>query len=1211
MSNYITDKLSFGYWNICGAENKITEPDIIEQLNKHHIVILGETFLETHSIQLDGYKCKNVFRSGKRKKATRNYAGISVLIKNNITQFVKIVKITKEDFIWIRISKSLTGYSHDTFCCCAYIPPKGSPYYINNPDLNLFDVLNEDISCFSKLGHIMITGDLNASIGLKPETVTLDDFNRHIDNFLSMEEAWAPRRCSIDIKTTDWGKKLIDVCTAHNICLLNGRKLGDLEGRCTFYGRGSSAIDVTIVDRYIFSHTASFKVHKLTEFSDHCRIETILRCYPQNINFDDPSANDFVYDKYVWNKLNSLDKLTTAMSSPDFISLKEKIIKTDYPLSKNGCDQIGEDVNKLTKFLHDKCCDKKKVGKKSKTKTKKQKWFTPNCEIMRARVRRAANFLHRNPNNRLARAEYFSFRRKYKKLLKAAKKSHLEEQMMKLINSIDKTEMWSILSEIKGKKSGAPIAINELYSHFQSILNDVPKNIAENKLRFWKEKVSHFVKFNDKTTEYDAVPIGKYSTEKLTKLAKNLKNGKASFSDGTINEVIKHSIHDMSPVFVKFFNLLENVGVYPSVWNTSFLIPLLKKGCQSDPDNFRGLAVGSNISKFYSLCLNDKLTNYAETRSLLSPHQFGFRPDFRTSDAMFSLRSLISYYKNDSNKPVYSVFVDFSKAFDSVNRTALAFKLGKIGIRGTLLKLIIDMYRDTNYIIKSNGRFSVPFSAKFGVKQGCNLSPLFFNIFINDIHDSFDEPCKPLNINDWKVSSISYADDLVLLSESESGLQNTLVKLENYCNTWGLKVNIKKTKVVIFNKPFNNKSKKLHFEIDNKKLEVTNTYCYLGVDISNTGSFLNATDSLYKKGLRALYSIYSTLDVRSDVANTRLFLKLFDALVQPVVLYGCEIWGSHCLNSNNRLLTFVNKFYKTLIGVKQRSSNVGVLCELGRYPIEVNIAKAMIKYWFRLTSLPTNRLAAHCYWSLFNKNSLKDNWFDTIKMIINTTGQYDIWNNQVTLAFLQSNRLSKTQNYVIQALKDVYLQFANFKINSENKLYLFKNVADTQKISKYLTNIQGRNRRRAIANLRLGTLDIELEKGRHSGLDRDSRICKVCNLRKIESEEHFLFTCPALESVRKFFIRKISVAHSDFVNFSVSDQMKFLFFNNELDTDTLHMAADFLLALQNRRGFLMDLQNLLVKNQSTKKLKLVNWSKKARKIERVLKKNLLSQPPRP
>ena len=131
-------------------------------------------------------------------------------------------------------------------------------------------------------------------------------------------------------------------------------------------------------------------------------------------------------------------------------------------------------------------------------------------------------------------------------------------------------------------------------------------------------------------------------------------------------------------------------------------------------------------------------------------------------------------------------------------------------------------------------------------------------------------------------------DDLVLLSESECGLQNSLNKLENYCNTWGLKVNINKTKVVVFNKPFNSKIKSLKFVIDANKIEVSNTYCYLGVDISNTGSFLGATNSLYKKGLRALYSIYSTLDVRSDVANVRLFLDQLLALCNHIDEATCK-----------------------------------------------------------------------------------------------------------------------------------------------------------------------------------------------------------------------------------------------------------------------------------------------------------------------------------
>ena len=1096
--------VSIGAWNICGAERKISQPEVIKQLSRHHIIVLGETFLESHSIQLDGYKCKNVFRTGKRKKATRNYAGISVLIKNDIAQFVKIVKITKEDFIWLKISKILTGFSHDTYCCCAYIPPKGSPYYINNPDLDLFEVLTDEISAFSKLGHIMVTGDLNASVGSKPETLSFEDFNLHSDDISGINEVWAPRRYSTDTKTNVWGKKLIDVCTAHNICLLNGRKLGDYEGRCTYYGRNASVIDVTVVDKEIFSHTLAFNVHKLTEFSDHCLIETILACKPQSLNLNDPCVDNLVYDKYVWNKVNSLDKLTLTMSSPDFIKLKNKILNSSYPNSKVGCNQLSDDVNQLTKLLHEKSCDKKKIGKKSKIKVKTQKWFTPSCQIMRERVRRAANFWYRNPWNAHARAEYFFLKRKYNRLLKFSKKLHLEKQMMKLVESVDKNEKWKILSDMKGKKSVTTAPLNELHSHFKSILNDVPKNVAENNLKLVKEKVENFLKNKD-TPARESVPIGMYTESKLISLAKNLKNGKASFTDGFINEVFKNSIRDMSPVFVKLFNLIENVGIYPTAWNTSFLVPLLKKGCQSDPDNFRGLAVGSNISKFYALCLNNKLVNYVESHNILSPHQFGFREDHRTSDAIFTLRSAVSYYKNNSNKPVYSCFVDFTKAFDSVDRTALAFKLGEVGIRSSLLKLIIDMYRDTNYIIKSNGIFSTPFSAKFGVKQGCNLSPLFFNIFVNDLHEIFDKACDPLNVNGWKVNSLSYADDLVLLSESESGLQNSLNKLEHFCNTWGLKVNISKTKVVVFNKSYNSKIKNLLFEIDKNKIGISKTYCYLGVDISNTGSFLNATDSLYKKGLRALYSIYSTLDVRSDVVSARLFLNLFDSLVQPVLLYGCEIWGSHCLNNNNRVLTFVNKFYKTLLGVKQRCSNAGVLCELGRYPIEINIAKAMIKYWFRLTSLPSNRLAAHCYWSLYNLNNLNDTWFQAIKSIIFTTGQYDVWLNQENLVSLQKNFRSRKQNYVIQALKDVYGQFATDKISSESKLYLFKNDADTQTISNYLTSVHGRNRRRAIANFRLGTSGIELEKGRHLGLEREHRSCKICSTKNIETEEHFIF----------------------------------------------------------------------------------------------------------
>ena len=176
------------------------------------------------------------------------------------------------------------------------------------------------------------------------------------------------------------------------------------------------------------------------------------------------------------------------------------------------------------------------------------------------------------------------------------------------------------------------------------------------------------------------------------------------------------------------------------------------------------------------------------------------------------------------------------------------------------------------------------------------------------------------------------------------------------------------------------------FSIDENKIDVTNSYCYLGVEISNTGSFLKATDILYKKALKSLFSIYASVNVRSDEKNTRLFLKLFDSLVKPVLLYGCGIWGPFATNPKNSVDKFVNKLYRTLLGVPSNSSTVGVHAELGRFPLLVNIQQAMIKYWFRIISRPEDRLAAHCYWSILELNPTNDPWLNTIQNIINSTG---------------------------------------------------------------------------------------------------------------------------------------------------------------------------------------------------------------------------------
>ena len=369
---------------------------------------------------------------------------------------------------------------------------------------------------------------------------------------------------------------------------------------------------------------------------------------------------------------------------------------------------------------------------------------------------------------------------------------------------------------------------------------------------------------------------------------------------------------------------------------------------------------------------------------------------------------------------------------------------------------------------------------------------------------------------------------------------------------------------------FTKNVKKLSFFIDGNPIAVTNSYCYLGVQVSNTGSFVKAADNLYKKALKSLFSIYSSLDVRSDVKNTRLFLKLFDSLVKPVLLYGCDIWGSTAINSNSITNKFVNKFYRTLLGVPRNTSTAGIHAELGRFPINVSIQQTMIRYWFRIISLPRDRLASHCYRSLYDLNHISDPWINAIKTTIKSTGQIFVWDSQEILSSLDYRYLSKYENYICQTLSDVSSQVTVEKISSEEKLSFFKNCKNTNQISNYLTTLGGRSKRSSFCKLRLGTLELELEKGRRNNIVRSERRCKICISQEVENEVHFIFTCPTLAKQREPFLKKIAALTYNFSFMSLENKVRFLYFNENLPPNILEISADLLDTLIATRQYVLN-----------------------------------------
>ena len=139
MERTVFNNISIVSWNINGINNKINDPNFRELIEAHDVIFILETWLDksNENIAINGYFSLNVSQSNRHKNAKRNSGGISVFIRNELKSQIKVIKTTAEHFIWLKIDKSLTGFSQDTYCCGAYIQPKHSPIYFCQPDLDL------------------------------------------------------------------------------------------------------------------------------------------------------------------------------------------------------------------------------------------------------------------------------------------------------------------------------------------------------------------------------------------------------------------------------------------------------------------------------------------------------------------------------------------------------------------------------------------------------------------------------------------------------------------------------------------------------------------------------------------------------------------------------------------------------------------------------------------------------------------------------------------------------------------------------------------------------------------------------------------------------------------------------------------------------------------------------------------------------------------
>ena len=289
-----------------------------------------------------------------------------------------------------------------------------------------------------------------------------------------------------------------------------------------------------------------------------------------------------------------------------------------------------------------------------------------------------------------------------------------------------------------------------------------------------------------------------FSQNEILKSIKQLKTNKSGGPDMLINEFFIHGKQVLVPILCSLFNKVFEYGFFPEEWSEGYIVPLHKKESLNDVENYRGITLLSALGKLFTRVVNNRLSEWSENYFVLIEAQAGFRANMSKVDDMFVLHGLISHILNHGEM-IYCAFIDFTKAFDYVVRENLWYKLVKLGLRGKILNIIKSMYRSVKSRVKYCNKLGNEFYCKLGVRQGECLSPLLFSMYLNDIEEQFVlSGFEGLDVNMFKIVMLLYADDIMLFSNSKENLQEGLDFLSNYCKRWKLKINVSKTKVMIF-----------------------------------------------------------------------------------------------------------------------------------------------------------------------------------------------------------------------------------------------------------------------------------------------------------------------------------------------------------------------------------------------------------------------------